>query len=94
MFQNELTKREFKTKQVLNALLNGETLSSVDMLYRFDLYRASSIIHYLRNQKGYNIKTVMVPNSDGIGVHGTYFMPNPSNPKNKQEVPNVPVVNG
>lgn len=75
---NYYTKKQFKTRQVLSALLAGEHLSGFDMLDRFGLYRASGVIHYLRGM-GYNIKTKLVPNDDG-GIYGIYYIPNPAKP--------------
>lgn len=80
-----VNQRIYKTHQVLGALLRGEVLSGFDMLERFNLYRASGVIYYLRGM-GYKIKTKLVPNADGIGVHGVYFMPNPSKPLREDSI--------
>ena len=45
-----------KTRTALKALQRGDRLSGHDFLHRFGIYRASSVIHKLRN-RGYQIKT-------------------------------------
>jgi len=45
-----------KTTTALKAMQHGDRLSGHEFLHRFGIYRASSVVHKLRN-RGYDIKT-------------------------------------
>lgn len=60
------------TIQILKALLNGEHLSGLDILYKYETYRASAVIHRLRSA-GWPIKTTMRTTFKGKR-HAIYHM--------------------
>lgn len=51
-----------QNKQILTSLKKGESLTPLDMLYRFGCFRASARIYDLKRQ-GHNIKTKLVEKS-------------------------------
>ena len=63
--------RVSKTKMVLNALKRGDELSGLDILRKYGVYRASSVVHKLRN-RGEDIKTRMI--ADGQTEYACYYM--------------------
>ena len=60
------------TRQIKAALLRGERLTGVDILDRYNIYRASSVIHKLR-AKGVPIKTEMITTRTNKAVARYYI---------------------
>ena len=71
MIVKESQIRISKTKMVLNALRRGDHLTGQDILRKYGVYRASSVVHKLRN-RGEDIKTRMV--TDGKTEYACYYM--------------------
>lgn len=65
--------KESKQKQIEKHLLTGESITGLQAVERFSVYRLSSVILRLRN-KGHDIKTEMFQSENGT-VYGKYFMP-------------------
>ena len=55
------------TKEILQALQSGRKLTGLDILDEFRTYRASAVIHRLRD-KGHNIRTTMIEVPSGKRV--------------------------
>ena len=58
-------------QRLLTYLLAGKTITGIEALEKFGIYRLSDCIHVFRN-KGYNIKTTLRNNADGDGQHAVY----------------------
>lgn len=65
--QTDLFNTESQCSLILKALLKGEKLTPLDILKRFDCYRASGRIHDIRNM-GFDIKTDIVKTRSGKRV--------------------------
>lgn len=52
-------------------LLSGKSITGIQALELFGIYRLSDCIHVFR-KNGYNIKTIMRDNADGDGQHAVY----------------------
>lgn len=62
-----------QTEQILKHLQSGKTLTNADAVALCDCYRLSGRIKDLRD-RGFEILRKDVPNKNGIGTHGVYYM--------------------
>lgn len=60
-------------EQILKHLQSGKTLTTAEAAKMWDCYRLSGRIKDLRD-KGYAIERKDVPNKNGNGTHGVYYM--------------------
>jgi hypothetical protein len=54
-----------KAKEIEKHLKTGRSISGLQAIAMYRVYRLSSVIHKLR-KKGYKIKTTMIENEEGI----------------------------
>ncbi len=64
---------ENATKQIKEALLGGERLTTLDMLRRYRVMRGSSVIHKLRYNYGLPIKADIIDTPTGKRVAQYYI---------------------
>lgn len=69
-------------KQIKHYLESGGRLSGISALDKFGCYRLSAVIFNLRD-KGLNIKTKMIDNSNGKKKYAEYYLENPTGDKDQ-----------
>tara|TARA_Y100001973_G_C5194764_1_gene333436 strand:- start:105 stop:344 length:240 start_codon:yes stop_codon:yes gene_type:complete len=72
-------------KQIKHYLESGGKISGILALDKFGCYRLSAVIFNLR-EKGLDIKTKMVKNSNGRKKYAEYYLENPSGNKNQYKL--------
>lgn len=60
-------------EKILAYLQSGKELTNADAAIMWDCYRLSGRIKELRD-RGFNIERRDVPNKNGTGTHGVYYM--------------------
>jgi hypothetical protein len=66
---------ESKHKEIKNHLLKGETITGLQAIDLFGVYRLSSVINRLRNRDGLEVETTMVTETDGKTIFAKYWIP-------------------
>jgi hypothetical protein len=67
-------KQQSKQNEIKNHLLRGETLTGLQAIDLYGVYRLSSVINRLRNNS-LPIETTMVNSSDGKTIFARYWIP-------------------
>lgn len=60
-------------EKILAYLQSGKELTNAGAAVMWDCYRLSGRIKELRD-RGFNIERKDVPNKNGVGTHGVYYM--------------------
>lgn len=66
---------ETKHNQIRNHLMQGLTLTGLQAIDLFGVYRLSSVINRLRRKEELPIETTMVTSSDGKTIFAKYWIP-------------------
>jgi hypothetical protein len=62
-----------KHKEIEKHLLRGESLTGLQAIDLYQVYRLSSVINRLR-KKGHQIETILIEKEDGT-IYGKYLIP-------------------
>ena len=68
-------KQESKHNEIRKHLLRGESITGIQAIELYGVYRLSSIINRLRNKEDLPIETIMLTSSDGQTLFAKYFIP-------------------
>jgi len=63
-----------KAKEIENHLLNGESITGLQAIKLYGVYRLSSVINRLRN-RNIPIEKTMITASDGTTLFAKYYIP-------------------
>lgn len=64
-----------KHNEIRNHLLRGETITGLQAIELYGVYRLSSVINRIRNRDGLEVETTMVTASDGKTIFAKYWIP-------------------
>lgn len=64
-----------KHNEIRNHLLRGETITGLQAIELYGVYRLSSVINRLRNRDGLEVETTMVIATDGKTIFAKYWIP-------------------
>jgi len=64
-----------KHNEIKNHLLRGETITGLQAIELYGVYRLSSVINRIRNRDGLEVETTMVTASDGKTIFAKYWIP-------------------
>jgi hypothetical protein len=64
-----------KHNEIKNHLLRGETITGLQAIELYGVYRLSSVINRIRNRDGLEVDTTMVTASDGKTIFAKYWIP-------------------
>ena len=66
---------ESKHNEIKKHLLKGETITGLQAIDLYGVYRLSSVINRLRNRDQLEIETTMVTATDGKTIFAKYWIP-------------------
>jgi hypothetical protein len=66
---------QLKHNEIKNHLLRGETITGLQAIELYGVYRLSSVINRIRNRDGLEVETTMVTASDGKTIFAKYWIP-------------------
>ena len=66
---------ESKHNEIKSHLMRGETITVLQAIDLYGVYRLSSVINRLRNRDGLNVETTMVTAEDGKTIFAKYWIP-------------------
>lgn len=64
-----------KHNEIRNHLLRGETITGLQAIELYGVYRLSSVINRIRNRDGLEVETTMVTATDGKTIFAKYWIP-------------------
>lgn len=64
-----------KHNEIRNHLLRGETITGLQAIELYGVYRLSSVINRLRNRDGLEVETTMITATDGKTIFAKYWIP-------------------
>lgn len=64
-----------KHNEIKNHLLRGESITGLQAIELYGVYRLSSVINRLRNRDGLEVKTTMITSTDGKTIFAKYWIP-------------------
>ncbi len=64
-----------KHNEIRNHLLRGETITGLQAIELYGVYRLSSVINRIRNRDGLDVETTMVTATDGKTIFAKYWIP-------------------
>mgnify|MGYP003629783455 CR=1 FL=1 len=64
-----------KQEQIEKHLLKGQTITGLQAIELFGVYRLSSVINRLRHDKKLPIETSMILSGDGVTLFAKYWIP-------------------
>lgn len=66
---------ESKHNEIKSHLMRGESITGLQAIDLYGVYRLSSVINRLRNRDGLNVETTMVTAEDGKTIFAKYWIP-------------------
>lgn len=66
---------ESKHNEIKSRLMSGLTITGLEAIDLYGVYRLSSVINRLRNRDGLNVETTMVTAEDGKTIFAKYWIP-------------------
>lgn len=64
-----------KHNEIRNHLLRGESITGLQAIELYGVYRLSSVINRIRNRDGLEVETTMITSTDGKTIFAKYWIP-------------------
>ena len=71
-----------KHQEIREHLLDGRSITGLEALELYGVYRLSVVINRLRNKENLDIKTTMLNSDDGKCIFAKYYLAPCNKPKN------------